>query len=212
MSKKFKTAKKLAMILAIGGMSFNVMAGTNPGGEDTELLFIPTGTSSTVVVKALNLEANGAATIKVLNRYGRSIYQNSLQNDTKHEKQYDFSQLKAGRYTLVLESEAKTVGKRFVVGMDGVVREDHTEAFVGFAPRIKQKNNERAVRVTFTNPANAPLTVQLLDEGGHILHTDRVEGNQDYAKSLNLEKLAQGSYQVFVFNNDYRHKVEVYNY
>lgn len=211
MSKNFKSARKLAMILAIGGMSFSAMAGSNPGGEDTELLFTPTGANSTVVVKALNLEADGLAKIKVLNQFGRAIWENSLEKGTTHEKQYDFSQLEAGRYKLVLESPSKQVAKPFVVGMNGVVREDHTEALANFTPRIKQRNDERAVRVTFTNPADAALMIQLVDQGGRVLYSDKAGGNQDYAKAINMKKLKRGSYKVIVFNGDYYHQAEVYN-
>ena len=209
MSKNFKTVKKLALVLAMGSLSVGAFASSNPGGEDTELTFSPTGTVGSVVVKAWNLEASAPATIKVLNRWGRAVYAKALEGGADHQKRYDFSQLKSGRYTLVLESQTKTVGKPFVVGMNGVVREDNRETLKSFVPRIKQKSNEAAVRITFENPVNDVLWVQLLDEKDRVLYSEKVAGKQSYAKSINMKELPRGFYRVKVSNHDYRHTASV---
>lgn len=209
MSKNFKSARKLAMILAIGSMSLSAMAGSNPGGEDTELLFTPTGTTSTVVVKALNLTAEGSATIKILNRFGRIVYTDAIESSEDDQKQYNFSKMKPGRYTLVLESQTKNLDRAFVVGMNGVVREDHTEALKSFSPYIIEDREQLSVKVMFENPVSDILTVEMLDEDGQCILRDKVAGKQRYGKLINMKKLPRGQYRIKVYNYDYSHIVDV---
>ena len=209
MNKRFITIKKLALILTVGCLSLSAVASTAPGDEAANLSMAPTEASGTVVVRAWNLAASAPATIKVLNGYGTSVYQEALATGEDHLKRYDFSQMKVGRYALVLESQQGEVARRFVVGMNGVVREDDTEAFQNFAPMIKEKYDEKSVQVMFNNPAKAPLTVQLLDQYDQVIHTDKVAGGESYGKSINMKNLRPGTYKVRVFNYDYQHTASV---
>ena len=203
MNKSFKTAKKLALILSVGCLSLTATANSNPGDEDANLSFSPTEKTGSVVVHAWNLEASAPATIKVLNKYGRTVYQEALEAGEDHKKRYNFSQMKAGRYTLVLESQTKEVSKPFVVGMNGVVREDNTETLKSFSPLITENKNQSSVQVMFDNPVNDALRVELHDKEGRILYSEKVAGNQSYAKSISLKKLPRGLYRVKIFNYDY---------
>ena len=209
MNKHFITIKKLALILTVGCLSLSAVASTVPGDEDANLSMAPTEVSGKVVVRAWNLAASAPATIKVVNKYGRTVYQEALATGEDHLKRYDFSQMKSGRYSLVLESQQGEVTRRFVVGMNGVVREDDTEAFRNFAPMIKENLEQHAVQVMFNNPAKAPLTVELLDERNRVIHSEKVPGGQSFGKSINMKKLRPGTYKVRVSNYDYEHMASV---
>lgn len=209
MNNSIKTIKKLVLILTVGCISLSAVASTAPGDEDANISMVPTGKAGSVVVRAWNLAAVAPATIKVLNRYGTALYQEALATGKDHQKRYDFSQLKAGRYALVLESQQGKVTRRFVVGMNGVVREDDTEAFQGFMPMIKEKRDQQCVQVMFNNPAKASLTVELLDKRDRVIHTDKVAGGQSYGKSINMKKLRPGTYQVRVSNYDYQYTTNI---
>ena len=210
MNKRIKTIKKLALILSVGCFSLSATAGTVPGGdEDANISMAPTGKAGSVVVRAWNLAASAPATIKVLNKYGTAVYQEALATGEDHLKRYDFSRMKAGRYSLVLASQQGEVARQFVVGMNGVVREDDTEALKSFAPTIKEKYDEKSVQVMFNNPAKAPLTVELIDQNDRVIHTDKVAGGQSYAKSISMKKLHPGTYRIRVSNYDYQHTASV---
>ena len=209
MNKQFKTVKKLLLILTVGCFSLGAVAGTVPGDEDANLSMAPTEEAGSVVVRAWNLEASAPATIKVINKYGTAVYTEELASGADHLKKYDFSRMKAGRYSLVLASEKGEVTRRFVVGMNGVVREDETAKFASFAPSIVEKRDEHKVRVLFTNPAKAPLTVELSDLNGRVVFSEKVQGNQGYAKLINMKKLPGGTYRMKISNYDYSHIEDV---
>ena len=209
MNKCFKTVKKLALILTVGCLSFTAMANTAPGDEDANLSMAPSEKTGSVVVRAWNLEANAPATIKVVNKFGTPVYQEALATGEDHLKKYDFSQMKAGRYSLVLESQTGEVARKFVVGMNGVVREDETETLANFIPVIKEKHDQKCVQVMFNNPAKAPLTVELLDDNYKVVYSEKALGRQAFGKSIKMKKLPKGTYKVRVSNNDYQYTVDV---
>ena len=149
------SVRKLVVLLAVGAMSLitavdSDAATITSGGEDTELSFSTNKNSSKVVVKALNLKNSSATAISIKNKYGRVIYTESLSNRKNYHKQYEFSNLEAGRYTLVLENTTKEMSKPFVVGMDGVVREDYRSAFENFAPQHVKNEEKQAYDFGFT--------------------------------------------------------------
>ena len=209
MNKQLKTVKKLLFTLAVGCVSLSAVASNTPGDEEAQLSMSSAEKSGSVVVRAWNLSASAPATIKVLNKYGTAVYEEDLTSGVDHTKRYDFSQMKSGRYSLVLESQTGIATRQFVVGMNGAVREDETEKFANFTPSITMKASEQVVRVLFKNPAEAPLTVALIDSNGNVIHSDKVEGNQSYAKLLNMKQVASGAYQVKVANYDYKHVVRI---
>lgn len=207
MSKYFTFVKRLALMLAVGSWSLGAFAGNNPGEEDTELTFSPTNTTGRVIIKAWNIEANAPATIKVLNRYGKAIYTNALESGTNHKKRYDFSQLEAGRYTLVLESSTKEISKPFVVGLNGAVREDKSEAYQYFRPMVIEKKAERTVHIAFSNVTNVPLKLTVSNSLGHVFYSEEV--TKDFNKIIDLKKLLGKKCIVRVYNADYSYHAEV---
>ena len=203
MNQRIQTVKKSVLTLLVGCLSASAFANNNPGDNDTNLSIALAEKSGKVVVHAWNLEADAPATIEVLNRSGTTIYKEALETGKDHKKKYDFSQLKSGRYSLVLSSQSKEVARPFVVDMNGVVREDDTEAFKNFAPIVLERQNDHRVQVMFVNPGKAELTLQMVDSNDHVIYSEKVEGKASFGKSINTEKLPKGFYRLRLSNYDY---------
>lgn len=209
MNQQIRTVKKFILVLSLGCFSVNAIASSGTGGEDANLSIAPTEKSGKVVVRAWNLEADAPATIKVMNRSGKAIYEEVLLTGQDHRKKYDFSRLKAGRYSLVLSSQSKEVTRPFVVGLNGGVREDDTQAFENFAPAVIERPEDHQLRVMFNNPGKAPLTVKLSDANGRTIYSEQVEGQAACGKLINMEKLPIGDYRLTVANYDYQYSKAV---
>ncbi len=213
MSKNFVLVRRLVVSLALGAMSLgsaaDSLASDNTGGEDTELSFSTGKNSSNVVVKALNLKASAASSILIKNSYGRTIYTETLSTGKDYQKRYEFSKLKPGRYTLVLETATEAMSKPFVVGMSGAVREDYRSAFENFAPLYVENEAQQSVKVTFMNPSPESLRVSMTNRKGRVLYSETVAGNQAYAKVINMKKLRPSEYRINIENNDYAHTINV---
>ena len=92
---------------------------------------------------------------------------------------------------------------------DNTVPKNNTEVFNRFAPLIRRVGSS-SVQVAFDNPADAPLSVELIDAGQEVLFSEEITGQQSYARAINLENLEEDSYQVRVSNGDYDHTVRIY--
>ncbi len=197
--------KKLMMAIAVS-LSLSAMAtGTIEGGK-ADLSLEPSKTNATVVVRVWNLSTAAPATIQVLDKNGKVIYQEKVSGQESQLKKYDFSRLQHGKYSLVLKSETGSVTKSFVVGVDGKVREQN-QALLQFKPVVFVKNNQ--VQVMFENKSSVALSVALFDKNGNTLYTETVAGNQSYAKAIRLEQLPAGQYTVEVKGQDYRYQKSI---
>ncbi len=209
MKKSFNTVKQLMIILLTGLVSINVMATNDRNSEDASISLDPSKTNTTVVVRIWNISTTAPATIAVFNKFGNAIYRETVAGKDNHMKRYDFSKLEAGKYDLVLESATGEIHKPFIVGMNGIVREDKSGAFKNFKPIILKRKGTDEVQVLFTNPSDISLSVKLSDKYGRIIHKEEVAGNQHFAKALNLKKLPAGQYTVEVFCQDYGYHQDI---
>ena len=87
-------------------------------------------------------------------------------------------------------------------------RESSAEAFKRFAPLIRRVGAS-SVQVAFDNPAEAPLSVELINSGQGVLFSEKVPAQQSYARAINLENLEEGAYRIRVSNGDYEHTVRI---
>ncbi len=207
------TVKKLALTFMVGCLSLGAFASNSPENNEADVSISLSGQHAIVVVRDWNIAANAPASIKVLDKANKAVYEEAVSSGEQHAKRYNFSQMKPGKYTLVLESKTGKVRKPFIVGLDGSVREDKSEIYRSFAPIMIQPRSDRAsVHIAFKNIADAPLKLVVLDNSGEVLYSEEVLGLQDYNKKVNLKKLRPGSYTLALYNADYSYYKEVNNY
>ncbi|MGB3586679.1 MAG: hypothetical protein WBA23_09075 [Tunicatimonas sp.] len=213
MKKNTMTVKKLALICMVGCLSLGAFAGNSPEDNDADVSISLSGQHAIVVVRDWNIAANAPATIKVLDKTNKAVYEEAVSSGEQHARRYNFSQMEPGKYTLVLESKTSEVRRPFIVGLDGSVREDKSEFYQSFAPIVVQPRSDRAsVYVAFKNIADAPLKLAVLNDNGEVLYSEEVAGEQEYNKKVNLKKLQPGSYTLALYNADYSFYKEVNNY
>ena len=164
------------------------------------------------MVKAWNLSADAPATLKILDKFGSTVYEEAVESEEQHTKLYDFSKMEAGKYTLILEGKTGEIKKPFIVGLNGIVREDKSEMYQSFRPLIIEKRKECSVYVAFKNVGNVPLKLTVTNSNGNVVYSENVSGYQEYNKVVNLKKLSRGQYSVNVYNADYSYHRDVKNY
>ncbi len=207
------TMKKLVLATAIGCMSLGAVASNALETIDADISISLSGQYATVVVRDWNLTANAPATIKVLNKAGKTVYEETVSSEEQHAKRYNFSQMEPGKYTLTLESKTGELRKPFTVGLDGSVREDKSEIYRSFTPVVvRLKSEPTSVHVAFNNVAATSLKLAVLSTGGDVLYSEEVLGQQDYNKKINLKELRPGQYTIALYNDDYSYYKEVNNY
>ena len=79
-----------------------------------------------------------------------------------------------------------------------------------FMPYILKNDGQSSVQVVFKNTFDKPLAVKLLDTRGRIVYSEKVLGGETYGRTINLENLPPGSYQIKISKNDYHHAVRLY--
>ena len=93
-------------------------------------------------------------------------------------------------------------------GSSEAIPQNKTELFRKFTPLIKRAGPS-SVQVVLDNPVDDSLTVALMDMNRRILFSEKVAGQQHYARFIELKDLDAGRYQVSVANGDYDHTVRI---
>lgn len=212
MKKNITTVKKLALTCMVGCLCFGAMASNSPESNEADVSISMSGQHA-IVVKNWNIAANAPATVKVLDKKSKIVYQEAVASGVQHAKRYNFSKMKPGKYTLLLENASGEIRKPFIVGVDGSVREDKSEIYRSFAPALIQSRSDRtSIHVAFQNIADAPLTLEISNKKGEILFSEEVPGHQAFTQKFNLKKLHPGSYTFALYNADYSYYRQVNNY
>lgn len=200
------SVKKITLAILLGCLSFNSMATDKADNKDELSISLkPSKTNATVIVQFLNISTTTPATVKVLDQSGDTIYEETLAEQESHTKKYNFSKLKPGKYFMVLKSETGEIRKPFIVGMNGSVREDKSEAIKKFKPVIIEKKDIEQVQVMFNNSTGAPLTVKLVDKKGNTLYKEEVQEEQNYLRALNLKDIPSGQYALVINGYEYHY-------
>ncbi len=196
--------KRFTLTVLVGCLSFSVMATDKEDNKDESTISLKPGkTNATVVVRFLNISTSAPATVKVLDKYGDTIYQEDLLEKDNHIRKYNFSSLRPGKYFMILSSETGEIRKPFIVRENGKVSEDYSEAIKKFKPIILEKQEGEQVRVMFNNSTGAPLTVKLVDKKGRILYREEVQEDQNYLKAFNLNNIPSGQYALMINGYEY---------
>ena len=204
--------KILAVVILVSSLSWKAAAATPSTGENTNVSLSVSGQHATVVVKNGELMDDALATIKVVSKSKRVIYEETTSIKEMRSKRYDFSHLQAGKYTLVLTKDTEETKKILYVRKNGTVREDKSEAYRSFRPAITQLNKKQSLfHVALNNPLNEPLTVAVRNKQGKTVFSEEISGKQAYAKVINLSKLKRGNYSIDVYNKHYYYYKNVTN-
>jgi hypothetical protein len=196
--------KILVLAILVSGYSWKVVASNPSTGESENVSLSVSGQRATVVVKNGKLLDNALATIKVIDKSERVIYEETASINEMRSKSYDFSHLQAGKYALVLTKGAEETKKLLRVTKNGTVREDKSEAYRSFRPAITQLNKKQSLfHVALNNPIDEPLTVAVRNRQGKTVYSEEIPGKQAYAKVINLSKLKRGNYSIDVYNKHY---------
>ncbi len=166
-------------------------------GSETSMSFFTTVTENKAIIKINNISAEKGASLKVFSSDGSLVYLENIMGMENYDRKYDFTQLKPGKYSMVLISGGNELVKKFSVGFDGVVTMFKEANFADFRPIVFEKENK--VNVCFENRTNRKLRVSVINRQGKEVYGEWVEEDASYGRSLDLSKVGKGEYTVEVY-------------
>ena len=142
------------------------------------------------VVQLFLSNRDGSSEVLMKDIDGFQFYK--VQIDGKEfSKKFDLSRLPDGKYYIEINSQTKIKTLPFTVESDNVVF--NKEAIV-FKPVVRFKDD--IVYVSKFTLNNETLGVFLYDENEHLLHSQKLSGENSLNLKLNLSNLKMGSYSL----------------
>lgn len=168
--------------------AFNPLS-ANPTPTTSSLLF-PENEQAVV----LNLEGQmGSVESFILSdNRGEVIYSDNIGKHKKRIK-YDLRQLPDGYYTIKVIGENTIEHHQISISKDGVNLTNSVSYKRPFITNLKDR-----VVVHSSSNSNESIGLSIYNETGDLVYSYDEEKSGDYYKVFNLEKLAQGNYNVVV--------------
>lgn len=174
---------------------------------DTNLSVRMLESGKKALVKAWNLPDDRAAMIRIIDQKGTTIYREQLKASA-YARKYDFSQLEAGSYQLILSSGTLNLREKFDVSEEGTVSFREKKSIEEFRPVVIRRQDGK-VDVLMQNRFDEQITIKLLDRKGNIMHKDGVAPRAGYARRLNLEQLKRDTYTLQVSGERFSYTEEI---
>ena len=144
------------------------------------------------LVRVANL-STGTAVLRLKDAQGRVLHRETIKGNA-YMKKYNMANLPIGEYTVEVRSD------------EGVSQETFTlnegKAQVAYFKPAVQLDDE-TVKVMFKNSIASPVSLKLYDRFGDVLYQETVACQEQYAKGLNLSKLAAGQYSLSLTGDNY---------
>jgi hypothetical protein len=141
-------------------------------------------------VVQLILNNHGSSEVFIKDIKGFQLYK-ALIKDKEFLKKFDLSGLPDGEYYFEINSQTKIVTKPFSVASN--ILEFNKETIV-FKPIVRFKND--VIYLSRFTLNNETLDVFLYDDNQHLLYSEKLFGQNNLNRKLNLSNLDSGSYSL----------------
>jgi hypothetical protein len=193
--------KITAFAVLIMVISTAAFAASGPLGENAKFKVL---TKSDTKYELIYVSAaQSDVRVSIIDEAGRTIETSFVKDAMKFRQIFDFSQLAAGKYSLVVKNN------------EGSAREaiDHLpykETLQGFVVKIPNKKALRLHVGDFNK--SEPVKVNIYDANDRVIHKDEINHNQAFSKVYNMSKASAGEYRVVIANDgeskSFIHKID----
>ena len=183
-----------------------LMINTLQASNEPEV-FVNSGASDTKIIKVLFDNLRGAFKIKINDLKGVELYYENVK-ENNFRKSFDMNQLPKGIYIMEIEDETKIWTYRFTLDRHAFALLDKkTTTFC--KPIIRQK--DKKVYITKYLDKAQQLSISLTNKEGQIIYEEFYNKGTSYARSLNLNKLIEGTYQLQISsqNKNYYRSIKI---
>jgi hypothetical protein len=198
-SKKMKTIKFFAAFALVAILSTQTLIARNLPFDD---VIISSSTGSV----SLNLSNVGsqAISVKIMNDNQETIVTEQVESKANFFKKYDVTTMPSGHYTMIITKENSRITQPFSV-QKGTLSLSETDKKVKYFPAVYFKNDN--IDVNAFLGYYGTITVNILDEDGNKVFSQKNENVEVLHRRYNMGQLACGTYKVEVFAGD-----EAFNY
>lgn len=148
----------------------------------------------------LTVPADNNANVTLLNQKGRTVSSAYLvkNNDVRT---YDFSEVKEGTYTFIIDTEFKSVEKTILVENQSLkVLNEETM----YRPLISVEGD--ILTISYINLNEEDISIKI-EDNSHLYMDKKVGNDVAFGKKLNIEKLPKGEFTATLSTGD-----NTYNY
>lgn len=171
-------------------------------GNDPYFVVAPKGNKS-LEIKIGSIQGKGK--IQIQNAKGEIIFTEEIGAQKSLAKEYNFSQLPAGEYSLKVTDGFKVLTARIILS-DTIIAE-YGELY--FLPVITQLENVLSVNKLVAGYEK--LAVSVYDTKDHLLYSDVLSGTDFLGKRFDFTKAPKGTYKIYVAGGGHElvQKIEV---
>lgn len=144
------------------------------------------------LVRVANL-STGTAVLRLKDAKGRVLHREAIKGST-YMKKYNLASLPEGEYTVEVRSAEGVSQETFTLNKG-------TAQAIYFKPAVQL--DDETVKVMFKNSIVSPVSLKLYDRYGRVLYQETVACQEQYAKGLNLSRLAAGQYSLSLTGSNY---------
>lgn len=183
-----KVTNQILVAVALLLASSNVIA----GNADPDITIRKSQGEKQTLVRVANL-TTGSAVLRLRDSKGRVLHREAIKGDS-YMKRYNMASLPSGEYTLEVRSAEGVSQETFSLN-------EGTAQAVYFKPAVQL--DDETVKVMFKNSIASPVSLKLYDRYGEVLYKETIASQEQYAKGLNLSKLAAGQYSLSLTGTNY---------
>ena len=142
------------------------------------------------VVELILNNHDGSSEVFIKDKKGFQLYK-VLIKDKEFLKKFDLSELPDGEYYFEINSQTKIVTKPFSVASNTL---EFSKETIVFKPIVRFKND--IIYLSKFTLHNETLDVFLYDDNQHLLYSEKLFGQNNLNRKLNLSNLDSGSYSL----------------
>jgi hypothetical protein len=194
-----KTIKIFAALALVANFSTQILFAHNLPFDDV----IISSASESVSLNLGNVGSN-AISVKIVNEAQKAILEETVKNKPDFFKKYDVATMPSGHYTMIITKDNSRITQPFSV-QKGVISLSEKDKKVKYFPAFYFKNGNVDVNVFLGYYGT--ITVNVLNEEGNKVFSQKNDNVSVLHKRYNMGQLARGTYKVEVFAGD-----EAFNY
>lgn len=175
------------LITVIGTASF---ASSGPLGDNSNFKVLTKADSKFELIYVSSEE--GDVSVTIYDNDGKNISSSTVKDATKFRRTYDFSQLEAGKYSVVVRNE------------EGIAREEiaHKLTTQKLQTFVAKLPDSKAFKVHVGDfDSKRPVNVKIYNSQNKVIHREAISNTQAFSKVFNLDKVESGDYTVLIENN-----------
>ena len=152
------------------------------------------------VIRVMTLSEDNTAVLKIKDQDGRVMHRELLRGNTVYAKRYDLSGLPDGAYVVEVTSNQG-------VSQEALNLKAGSSEVAYFKPAVQVESE--MIKVMFKNSIASSVALKLYDEQGRVLFQENVSSQGQFAKGLDVSRLASGQYSLSIVGNNYTYSKSI---